>query len=400
MELGPGPEEGSRGESAGLRLVGYGLALTRTSADRALRRFLACALACAVLAVGTTATLPAQAVSGAGVVVVGTSSARELVLGAAQTPCPKGSVAARIDGKRICLKVGQRCKRTFDRQYHAYGFHCHTGRLTRDDVVSRKIDIGGYRLAINCRGAGSPTVVLESGAGSGASAWYLLEPRLAKITRVCSYDRAGLAASDDRRPPGPVPAAQVVEELHRLLAGAGMRPPYVLGGWSLGGFLNRLYAKRYPDEVRGLVAVDGTPIGLPGNEWLNPPGGPPIDLIGGPGFPDSFYLAAAGAELAAAPDLGSRPFVVLTHGNGPPGAPPEFEALWSKWQKEVARLSTSSSLVRADNAGHGIQLDAPALTVEAFRQVIAAVRAGGPLTACSATPLPRLGGTCLDPASP
>jgi hypothetical protein len=70
-----------------------------------------------------------------------------------------------------------------------------------------------------------------------------------------------------------------------------------------------------------------------------------------------------------------------------------------KWQKQVALLSRSSILVRAENAGHGIQIDAPDLTVEAFRRVIAAVRAGTPLPACTATPLPRLGGTCLDPTS-
>jgi pimeloyl-ACP methyl ester carboxylesterase len=330
-------------------------------------------------------------------------SAREAA--AAQKPCPAGSVTARVGGKRSCLKAGQRCQQAFDRQYHRYGFHCHSDRLVRTKpkppvVVSRKVDVGGFRLAMSCRGRGSPTVVLESGAGWGASAWYLLEPRLARTTRVCSYDRAGLAGSDDRRPPGPVPAARVVEELHVLLARAGIPPPYVLGGWSLGGFFNRLYAKRYPAEVVGLVGVDGTPIGLPGNEWLNPPGEHPIDLIGGPGLPDSYYLAAAGAELAASPDLGARPLVLLTHGNGPLGGPPDFEALWLKWQKQVARLSTSSILVRAENASHGIQLDAPTLTAEAFRQVIAAARVGAPLPGCSATPLPRMGGTCVDPTNP
>jgi hypothetical protein len=151
--------------------------------------------------------------------------------------------------------------------------------------------------------------------------------------------------------------------------------------------------------VTGLVGVDGTPIGLPGNEYLKPPGQPPVDLIGGLGLPDSYYLAAAGDELAVAPDLGTRPLVLLTHGRAD-GTPPGFEVLWVEWQKQVARLSTSSILVRADNAGHAIQLDAPDLTAEAFRQVIAAVRAGAPLPGCAATPLPRLGGTCLDPANP
>jgi pimeloyl-ACP methyl ester carboxylesterase len=326
---------------------------------------------------------------------------------AALEACPAGSVAAKIGRKRMCLKAGQRCKRALDRQFHRYRFHCHSGRLTRARApkppvaLPRRVDVGGYRLAISCRGTGHPTVVLESGAGETAEdAWFFLKPALAKTTRVCSYDRAGLGASDARRPRGPVPAARVVEELHSLLAGAGIPPPYILGGWSLGGFFNRLYTKRYPTEVLGLVGVDGTPIGLPGESWLNPPGLPPIDLIGGPGLPDSYYLAAAGAELAAAPDLGVRPLVLLTHGRGPPGAPPDFAALWLKWQKRVALLSTSSILVRADDAGHGIQFEKPELTAEAFRQVIAAVRSNVLLPACSATPLPRLGGTCVDPTSP
>lgn len=326
---------------------------------------------------------------------------------ASATPCPKGSVVAKIDGKRACLKVGQTCKRSLDKQYHRYGFHCHTGRLAKatkpkpkpSDVVSKKIDVGGFRLAITCRGTGSPTVILDSGGGQSADAWFLLERNVAKTTRVCSYDRAGLGSSEPRTPPGPVPAAKVVEELHALLGGAGLSPPYVLGGWSLGGFFNRLYVKRYPAEVVGLVSVDGAPVGVPGEPaWLRPPGQPPVDLIGGPGLPDSYFLAAADAEVAAAPGLGSRPLVLLAHGRADGRA--EYEALWSLWQKRLTLLSTSSILVRADGAGHPIQAERPDLTAEAFRLVIAAVRAQASLPACGATRLPDLGGTCLDPSSP
>jgi pimeloyl-ACP methyl ester carboxylesterase len=320
--------------------------------------------------------------------------------------CPKGSVAAKIAGKQVCLKVGQTCKRSLDKQYHRYGFHCHTGRLAKatkpkpSDVFSRKVDVGGFRLAITCRGTGSPTVILESGGGvPAAEAWIFLERTVARTTRVCSYDRAGLGSSDPRTPPGPVPAANAVEELHALLAGAGISPPYVLGGWSLGAFFSRLYAKRYPADVVGLVSVDGTPIGVPGEpSWLRPPGQPPIDLIGGPGLPDSYYVAAADAELLAAPGLGSRPLVVLERGRAD-GVPEERMALWQLWQKRVALLSTSSILVRAD-AGHGIQRELPDLTAEAFRLVIAAIRAKVPLPACAATALPNRGGTCLDPSGP
>ena len=309
----------------------------------------------------------------------------------AQKRCPKGSLATFIGRDRVCLRAGLVCTSRLDWQYQRYGSYCNRGRLTKPlRVFSRKVDVGGFRLAISCVGTGSPTVVLESGAGWEDGAWYKLQPRVAQTTRVCSYDRAGYDRSDARRPPGPVPAAKVVGELHRLLAGAGVSPPYILGGWSLGFFFSRLYAQHYPSEVVGLVDVDGTPWGLPGEPF---PHAPLVDLFrAGPASPDAFYMSEAAAALAASPDLGARPLVVLTAGEWPDDL--------VKWAKRVALLSTSSILVRADDAGHAIQLDAPDLTAEAFRQVIAAVRAGAPLPACAATPLPRMGGTCLEQARP
>jgi pimeloyl-ACP methyl ester carboxylesterase len=204
------------------------------------------------------------------------------------------------------------------------------------------------------------------------------------------YDRAGIGLSEPRKPPGPVPAVRVVEDLHALLLGAGITPPFVLGGWSLGGFFVRLYTKRYPDEVLGLVTLDGTPFGLP------PPmqGGDLLD-----NGAEAYYMAAADAEVAASPRLGARPLIVLTHNVQLPPQDPS-EAIWLQAQKQVARLSTSSILVRVDLSGHGISMSQPNLTAEAFRQVIAAVRAGRALPACAETPLPRWHSTCLDPNSP
>jgi hypothetical protein len=123
--------------------------------------------------------------------------------------------------------------------------------------------------------------------------------------------------------------------------------------------------------------VDGTPWGLPGEPFLD---FPPIDLF-----------AEAAAELAASPDLGDRPLVVLTADMWPNE--------WSKWIKQIALLSSSSILVRADFSGHAIQIQRPDLTEEAFRLVVAAVRKRAPLPSCSATRLPTLIGTCLDPTS-
>src|SRR5215469_18878690 len=78
----------------------------------------------------------------------------------------------------------------------------------------RLVDVGGYRLHLRCEGQGSPTVVLESGGGMTSNEWTLVQPDIAKFTRVCSYDRAGLGWSESGQPADPV------EVLHALLRNA------------------------------------------------------------------------------------------------------------------------------------------------------------------------------------
>ena len=318
------------------------------------------------------------------------------VLAVAQKPkrCPAGSAAAFTFDGLVCLKPGQKCKpgHWWEGHYPAAGFHCHTGRLTRPNAahVMRKVNVGGFRLAISCQGSGTPTVVLESGSRSSGGAWMLLQPRVAKTTRVCSYDRAGLGYSDPRPRPGRVPAARAVTELHKLLAGAGISPPYVLGGWSRGGLLIRLYTMRYPAEVLGLVSVD----------WLFSPPPGPLPPQKPSALSDSFEREFGLEERADSLDLGARPNVVLYAGRYPDGTVFPHSPQDLIGFKRLARRSRSSILVRADDAGHDIQLEAPGLTAEAFRLVIAAVRTRIPLPACAATKLPRMGGTCVDPTSP
>lgn len=120
------------------------------------------------------------------------------------------------------------------------------------------VDIGGWRLHINCTGearASQPTVILEAGNGNFSVEWSLVQPRVASFARVCSYDRAGSGWSD--LGPHPRTMQQTVFELHTLLEKASVRPPYILVGQSYGGVLVRLYAATYPAEIAGMVLVDG-----------------------------------------------------------------------------------------------------------------------------------------------
>jgi pimeloyl-ACP methyl ester carboxylesterase len=118
------------------------------------------------------------------------------------------------------------------------------------------VDVGTHSLHINCAGQGSPTVILEA-ANFGMSAhWVRVQQQLAKTTRVCAYDRAGLGWSE--MGPEPRDARQVSSELHTLLKDAGTEGPYVLVGHSYGGLYARMYAARYSDETAGVVLVDSS----------------------------------------------------------------------------------------------------------------------------------------------
>lgn len=122
--------------------------------------------------------------------------------------------------------------------------------------LGKLIDVGGYHLHINSTGKGKPTVVLIAGSGDFSFDWSLVQPAVSRFSRVCSYDRAGLAWSDL----GPTPRTmrQEAHELHLLLEKAKLKAPFVLVGHSIGGLIARVYAAEYPREVAGMILVDST----------------------------------------------------------------------------------------------------------------------------------------------
>jgi pimeloyl-ACP methyl ester carboxylesterase len=293
--------------------------------------------------------------------------------------------------------------------------------------VGRLVDVGGYRLHLACEGEGGPTVVMEAAIGETGLLWSLVQPAVAKVTRACVYDRAGLGWSDPS--PKPRTAATMAEELHRLLAAAEVPGPYVLVGHSFGGLLMRLYAARYPQEVVGLVLVDAaheqqyqrapaeirelvpqleeqTRQQLEGLKALIvsgsldaamlpiPPGLPAAAaetfralVAASPNHVETLLaeqqaVGAIHAELAAAriTSLGEVPLVVLSHGQpmAMPGLADEVnqanEQLWQELQAELAGLSSRGRLVVAEGSGHYIQLEQPQLVIDAIGQVVASRR--------------------------
>lgn len=127
------------------------------------------------------------------------------------------------------------------------------------------VDIGNQQLHVYCTGEGAPSVVLEAPAAGFSAAWAAIQPQIARVTRVCSYDRAGLGwseAGESGFHPDAVPV-----QLRTLLARSGERPPFVLAGHGLGAALARLDAALLGDEVLALVLVDPA---HPGGARANP----------------------------------------------------------------------------------------------------------------------------------
>jgi pimeloyl-ACP methyl ester carboxylesterase len=262
--------------------------------------------------------------------------------------------------------------------------------------AGERIDIGGRALILSCTGTGSPTVVLEAGSGNTADTWVNVQPEVARFTRVCSYDRAGLGQSDPA-PSGVRTVQDSVDDLHALLAAADISGPIVLAGHSLGGLIVRLYASQYPDDVVGVVLVDGMPPDLPAAGLAQLPAAERREtfvIMRGlhPRDPEHLDIIASGVWVMAHPPT-QLPTVVLAAGfHGAPGAPPDaaFEDLWQELQQEQAQV-LDARFIQVLEGDHFLQQDQPDLVIEAIRQVVEAVRDPG--TWAAPTSMPSTTGT-------
>lgn len=242
--------------------------------------------------------------------------------------------------------------------------------------AAHKIDVGGFRLNLRCEGEGSPVVVFDSGAGDTLATWDWVVPGLKKLTRTCAYDRAGLGKSD--RGPAPRTSERIVAELGHLLARAGVRPPYVLVGHSFGGLNVRLYAARHPDQVAGLVLVDGTPEDFPGIEdSLRTPGEREKLRTSRSLAPLAFTeeiesMAASAASVREATLPASLPVTILTASHR--GDSPEFRSAWATLQRRMAASFPNGRQVLAERSDHYIQFDEPEKVIEAVREIVNTLR--------------------------
>jgi pimeloyl-ACP methyl ester carboxylesterase len=276
------------------------------------------------------------------------------------------------------------------------------------------VDVGDHRLHMNCVGQGSPTVVLDGGWGYTSVEWSgWVQPEVAKHTRVCAYDRAGMGWSEPE--PGPPNATQTTAELHTLLQEADEEGPYILVGHSLAGLYSRIYADRYPEEVAGMVLVDSThPDQFEGSELvvtMNKAAGIVGPLLARTGISRVFNLYPSHPELpplqreqsdslyyttphqvAMFEEMGTIPETMeKARGTGKLGEKPlmvvsaaDHDAETGVLQEEFTALSSDSSMRVVEGSTHEslvVDRDYARQTSEQIVEVVEAVRSGKPLVA-------------------
>ena len=264
----------------------------------------------------------------------------------------------------------------------------------RDSGFGQYVDVGGYSLWMWCEGTGSPTVLLESGLGTLSDWWREVQLDLSTEGRVCSYDRAGLGASDPRPNNGePASAGTMAKELRTLLRAAGVSPPYVVVGHSFGGMVARVFADMYRPDVEGVVLVDSS-----SEEQLHGRWDRWFRSMGGSWTEAETRLDMRETERQLRRrDLGSLPLVVLTAGllDDPGFDPPDWlRKVRADFQRGLAGLSSDSVHVLALDSHHFIQLDQPDLVIEAIREVVTAAESDEALPPCGSA-FSELGGRCL-----
>jgi pimeloyl-ACP methyl ester carboxylesterase len=270
------------------------------------------------------------------------------------------------------------------------------------------VDIGGYRLHLWCTGDGAPAVILDAGLGGSSADWGFVQPDVARFTRVCSYDRAGMGYSD----PGPSPrtARRIASELAELLVRGGIDRPVVLVGASIAGFAVRVFASDHPERAAGLVLVDASHedqahevprmarfvpllstlgvlrlLGISFGQRIESLAPSVRPFARATSFRAAGYHAAAdelihvresASEVRSSRRKLTIPVLVITGGRG-------ADENSRQLQRDQASLSERGCLVIAQESGHVVAVEQPEVVVNAIRSVVETAR-GHDVPLCAA----------------
>ncbi len=263
------------------------------------------------------------------------------------------------------------------------------------------VDIGSHRLQIHQEGSGVPAVVIDTGLADQLEKLRPLQERLARVTRVITYNRAGYGQSD----PGPLPrdSGREAEELKVLLENASILEPYVLVGHSLGALNVQVFASKYPKAVAGMVLMDPPPLSfILGQKWGELRGMAERMTTEWQAIADSASKSANAQEKAksaffrtiasehremfgqsaklvsAVSTFGDKPFIVIASGKPNPAfgaAAEKFQQYWVEQNRTLTGRSTHGKFILAEGASHFLYVDVPDLVEQSVLSIVHKARA-------------------------
>ncbi|MEU0091818.1 alpha/beta hydrolase [Kribbella sp. NPDC006257] len=242
-------------------------------------------------------------------------------------------------------------------------------------MAATKFDVGGYEIAAEISGEGSPAVVFISGSGDAGEPWTATISALHSSTTLLTYARAGIGASGIPTTDMSLSLGNAAEELHRLLAATSLPGPFVLAGHSIGGLIALIYAAQWPEDLAGYVLVDATDIHLDldvAEPYLTIEDG---EL--------SYDVAATAAEVTRSRRALGVPGIVIAsradrwlETDPDPWKPFTLPELADRWQRHHQTLATDlgATLKVARVGGHYIQKDDPTIVAESIDELIELAR--------------------------
>jgi pimeloyl-ACP methyl ester carboxylesterase len=272
-----------------------------------------------------------------------------------------------------------------------------------------KVDVGDRKLNMYCMGKGSPTVLFEADAGRAGWDWSAVQPEVAKRTRACVYDRAGMGFSDPATRAASV--GNAAKDLHFLLKNARMDGPFVVVGAGFGAMIAQQFAARGRGNVSGLVLLeppaDEELAALAGGSGASAAGAASASSGSAPPQAASPSAALDGAlaclEAANAGKAGMVPACAYAQGGetGPKLAAAQAAqvanpAYWRSRASEIDNLAASASQLRAARKSYGdmplavLVRGLPADPAAARAQQLAALSARGSSRAVPDAGLPIL----------
>jgi pimeloyl-ACP methyl ester carboxylesterase len=239
---------------------------------------------------------------------------------------------------------------------------------TRTQAFTR-VMVDGRSVRVLVAGRGDATVVFENGLGGPLEHWGKVQPEVSRFARTVTYDRAGVGLSDDG--PRPRDGRRIAAELRHVLRAAGIAPPYIVVGASLGGPYIRIFAGMYPDDVAGMVLVDPTPATEREDPEFEAPGLPELESL-----PDTFDQARASRVPGGVPlfliDAVSPeevPFATESIRTVRMNSRRVIETESREYRRWLDRIP-GSRLIVTNGSGHNVAQEQPELVVATIREAV------------------------------